>query len=629
MPGTDQVVVNSAQVALGLPVPPFTPHAISVSLPEWRDVVGYEEADKRVIDAMVSGYPRFFIHLSIRKLARICEQKFGAKNESCILFPTHKIADQCRTYIQLRSTQPVRLIHFSICPEDKHPCGEDDHLISASAANLHIVLFPQDVFPIAKEFWQHTGLGISSRLAEHCLSLLPENPGSPTIAMHTPRKGAYNKHYSTRKTTPPEASPTEPSTPPRSDNLGVDHSVYLEERYGRNLPISLAASAKRALRRRISGVLLRDLSGDFADGPSAGDANAEVGPSSRGVSDFSENDVYLYPTGMAAIWSSHQLVLAALPPQKSVCLGFPYTDTLKLLQKWGPGCHFIGDADINRLEAILAEESARDPTRPPILALYTEFPSNPLLRSTDLPRLRQLADKYDFLLVIDETVGNFLNVEVFPYADIVVSSLTKVFSGYSNVMGGGLCLNPRGKHYAALQTHLQATYEDVYFDEDAIYMERNSRDFHRRVKIINDNALAVCEYLHSKAAESEPVVKQVFYPKYILPENYEKCRVTGDGASVQEGGYGGLFSVTFTSLPAARAFFDALPFYKGPSLGTGFTLACPYAVLVHYTEMDWAAQFGVEETMVRVSVGQEQTEGLLSGFKLAVEAAERAAKRVE
>ena len=70
------------------------------------------------------------------------------------------------------------------------------------------------------------------------------------------------------------------------------------------------------------------------------------------------------------------------------------------------------------------------------MALFTEFPSNPLLRSANLPRLRGLADKYDFLIVIDETIGNFVNVEVLPYADMVVSSLTKVFSGASNVMGG-------------------------------------------------------------------------------------------------------------------------------------------------------------------------------------------------
>lgn len=118
---------------------------------------------------------------------------------------------------------------------------------------------------------------------------------------------------------------------------------------------------------------------------------------------------------------------------------FPYTDTLKILQKWGPGCHFFGhglDKDINDLERILEKELADNPGQPPALALFTEFPSNPLLRCADLPRLRALADKFNFLIVIDETIGNIVNVEVLPYADVVVSSLSKVFSGDSNVMGG-------------------------------------------------------------------------------------------------------------------------------------------------------------------------------------------------
>lgn len=54
--------------SLGSSVPPFTPHAISVSLPTWKDNVEYEQGSKRVVDAMVNGYPRFFIHLSIRKV---------------------------------------------------------------------------------------------------------------------------------------------------------------------------------------------------------------------------------------------------------------------------------------------------------------------------------------------------------------------------------------------------------------------------------------------------------------------------------------------------------------------------------------------------------------------------------
>ena len=47
-----------------------------------------------------------------------------------------------------------------------------------------------------------------------------------------------------------------------------------------------------------------------------------------------------------------------------------------------------------------------------------------------------MADEFKFLVVVDETIGNFLNVNVMPYADVLVSSLTKIFSGDSNVMGG-------------------------------------------------------------------------------------------------------------------------------------------------------------------------------------------------
>lgn len=60
--------VLNQPIALGSSVPPLTAHAISVSLPTWEDNIGYEEGDKRVVDKMVSGYPRFFIHLSIRKV---------------------------------------------------------------------------------------------------------------------------------------------------------------------------------------------------------------------------------------------------------------------------------------------------------------------------------------------------------------------------------------------------------------------------------------------------------------------------------------------------------------------------------------------------------------------------------
>lgn len=108
-------------------------------------------------------------------------------------------------------------------------------------------------------------------------------------------------------------------------------------------------------------------------------------------------------------------------------------------------------------------------------------------------------------------------------------------------------------------------------------------------------------------------VKEVFYPKYVTTANYLTHKVEGAG-------YGGLFSVLFKAEHGAQQFFDALPFYKGPSLGTNFTLACPYTILAHYFELDWAAQFGIERNLIRVAVGLEDKEALLQGFKEALDA---------
>ena len=113
-------------------------------------------------------------------------------------------------------------------------------------------------------------------------------------------------------------------------------------------------------------------------------------------------------------------------------LSFPYIDTLKILENWGPGCQFYGYASTKELDDL----EHRLESGEKFLSLFCEFPGNPLLKTPDLTRIRRLADKYDFAVVIDETIGNFLNVNVLPAADIVVSSLTKIFSGDSNVMGG-------------------------------------------------------------------------------------------------------------------------------------------------------------------------------------------------
>jgi len=183
-------------------------------------------------------------------------------------------------------------------------------------------------------------------------------------------------------------------------------------------------------------------------------------------------------------------------------------------------------------------------------------------------------------------------------------------------------------------------FEDMYYDEDAIYMERNSRDFKRRIRRIDSNTETLCHFLRSNclaAGAPNAVIKEVFYPKYTTPQNYEHCRIKakarspldGMDARQDDGGFGGLFSLTFTSDKASRAFFDALSCFKGPSLGTNFTLASPFVILAHYAELEWAAQYGVEAGLVRVSVGMEEKETLLEAFEITLKAAKEAVVRAE
>ena len=282
---------------------------------------------------------------------------------------------------------------------------------------------------------------------------------------------------------------------------------------------------------------------------------------------------------------------------------FPYIDTLKILEKWGPGCVFYGHgeaSDLNELEK-------RCENGEKFLGLFCEFPGNPLLKTPDLRRIRVLADRYEFAVIVDETIGNFVNVHVLPFADVVVSSLTKVFTGECNVMGGSAVLNPEGHYYMRLKHLMRTDYEDNYWPEDAIFMERNSRDFVSRIDRINTNAEAICETLKSSA-----IVKQVYYPK-LSPtrEFYDNCRN-------KNGGYGGLLSVTFKTTKQAVAFFDKLETAKGPSLGTNFTLSSPYVILAHYTELAWTAQFGVEADLIRISVGLEEPKELIPKFERAL-----------
>jgi cystathionine gamma-synthase len=100
----------------------------------------------------------------------------------------------------------------------------------------------------------------------------------------------------------------------------------------------------------------------------------------------------------------------------------------------------------------------------------------------------------------------------------------------------------------------------------------------------------------------------VYYPKFQTPGEYRAFRKPA-------GGYGGLLSLVLKDAPAATPrFFDALRVSKGPNLGTNYTLACPYTILAHYGELEFAESCGVSRHLVRVSVGLEDPDDLRRRF---------------
>ncbi|KAK4156405.1 pyridoxal phosphate-dependent transferase [Chaetomidium leptoderma] len=598
-------------IVLGESIPPHTAHAVSVSLPTWKSNIGYEEGEDWVVGRMSTGYPRFFIHRSIQAFAADIVARVGAKDSNAFLFPTRQIAARCVCFVKARAPPAVAAsldtVHLVL--DSTKPAAEA--LLSLSPT-ISAVLCSKEAFPIVKQYWQHTGDGVSSRRAEFCHTLLKDgllrlDDEATTPAPASPKPCRGPKRYqrpssldATKATPPPSklSSDRDVGTGPDTQET----SRFLEERFGRNLDVSFVQPAKSAIKRRIAGALRSDSELTTAPAP-----EHEMESNSRGVVNLREEDIFLFPCGMSAIFTSHRALLGARGNMKSINFGFSYVDTLKILEKFGPGVVFYGHASESDLDDL--EKRLEGGER--FLALFCEFPGNPLLTCPNLGRIRQLADKYDFAVVIDETIGTFANINVLPFADIVASSLTKIFSGDCNVMGGSAIFNPNGRYYAALQAWARTEYEDTYWPEDVMFMERNSRDFVSRIDRINANAEAICDVLRDS-----PLVQAVFYPKHNESRaNYEACKLPN-------GGYGGLLSVVLRRPEQAVAFYDAVDTAKGPSLGTNFTLTSPYVLLAHYQELDWAEEFGVDRSLIRISVGLEETEHIVNVFKAALKAAQ-------
>ncbi|KAF4336262.1 hypothetical protein FBEOM_9866 [Fusarium beomiforme] len=211
--------------------------------------------------------------------------------------------------------------------------------------------------------------------------------------------------------------------------------------------------------------------------------------------------------------------------------------------------------------------------------------------SPNLQRIRQLADEYELIVACDETVGNFINVDLLSFVDVIMTSLTKMFSGAANVTGGRLV---------------------CCFPKDIQALKRNSVNMAERVQKANENALMLVD-LFGK----HPSVAQVNHPsRGPTSQNYEKCRR-------QNGGYSNVCSVVFQNPESAQLFYNELDVCKGSSFGTNFTLVIPFVQLAVCQAQEKCEEYGLPRHVLRISVGLEDTSEICSKMSEALAEIER------
>lgn len=248
-----------------------------------------------------------------------------------------------------------------------------------------------------------------------------------------------------------------------------------------------------------------------------------------------------------------------------------------------------------------------DALKPGAALLFLETPSNPRLRITDLERAAALGRTAGALVAVDNTVlSPALQRPLTLGADVVVSSLTKLINGHSDMVGGALCAaSPEAHERYHWWMNAAGTGLGAF---DAFLAMRGLRTLPLRAKAQSATALAL-----AKRLAAHPEVTRVDYPG--LPDH------PGHEIAVrQQSGFGPLLSLEIRS--DTRAFVKRLELFTlAQSLGGAESLVCIPALMTHAAMTPEArAGAGISDTLVRLSVGLEDEGDLWRDLDAALKA---------
>ena len=346
---------------------------------------------------------------------------------------------------------------------------------------------------------------------------------------------------------------------------------------------------------------------DFLDGtPRDGSKSHLIVRALSKFSGFTPDNTFVFASGMAAVTSVLRALPGVLNGKKTLQLEFPYVDCLKVQELFGHGVVYLNEATGESFDEALMRIRQGE-----FAGVFTEVPSNPLLRTVDLVRVAQACAEGATPLVVDDSATGTLNVDALRFADVVTASLTKWLSGEGDVMAGLAAVRADSPLAATLRESLatDAAESAPLYIGDAEILLSNLKGYARRMKTVNATGLELAAWL-----ADHPAVAQVWHPSLTTRENYEAVRR-------KDGGYGGLLSFVLKAPKKTPKVYDALRLSKGPSFGTPFTLVCPYTMLAHYHELEWAEACGVPAHLLRVSCGLEPVATLIAAFDEALSVA--------
>lgn len=303
-----------------------------------------------------------------------------------------------------------------------------------------------------------------------------------------------------------------------------------------------------------------------------------------------------FASGMAAISS---VMFSLLSPGDNMIVhrtlyGSSYGVATKLLPKYNIDYKIANLTELDNLEKVIDKNTK---------VIYFETPSNPDLSIIDIESVVKIAKEKGIKVVVDNTFAtpyfqNPLELGV----DVVVHSATKYISGHGDVVAG-VAISKDMEYINSLKFEYMCEFGGAMSPFNGWLLLRGLKTLGLRMRQHEENAKKVAEFLNK-----HPKVKKTMYPG--LPE-FKGNEI----AKKQMRGFGAMIAFEIDgNLEDAKRFVESVELAQlAVSLGDCETLIELPAAMTHrgYPREE-LEKFGLTESMIRISVGLEDVEDIIT-----------------